>query len=175
MVSNVWVCGRWEDNPPPIDTSLMIADPVYGAKMVREIVEMGLQMGFPSLVFMWPSDLIGLPVVPDQILHWVKPVSTKNTSKNYSRFVEVIACYDVQFHGNLHWSNRTGIFTDNLFSNDEHPWKKPEPLIERLIRNHYPGEGIVYDPCAGSGTVHDVCKRLGIPSFSVEVAANVER
>ena len=173
MVSNVWVCGKWEDHTPPSDTSLMIADPVYGTGMVNEIVKMGNV--FPSLVFMWPSDLVGLSVVPDQILHWVKPVSTKNTSRNYSRFVEVIACYGVGFYGNLHWSNRTGIFTDNLFSNDEHPWKKPEPLIERLIRNHYPGRGTVYDPCAGSGTVHDVCKRLGIPSFSVEVVPSVER
>lgn len=94
---------------------------------------------------------------------------------SYSRFVEAIACYGVRFYGDLHWSNRTGIFTDYLFSNKEHPWKKPEPLIERLIRNHYPGHGIVYDPCAGSGTVDTVCKRLGIPSFSVEIGDGIHQ
>lgn len=110
-----------------------------------------------------------LPIKPDQLLHWVKPVSTKNTRKHYSRFVEVIACYGVSFHEDLHWSNRTGVFTDGLLRNDDHEWKKPESLIERLIRSHWPGHGITYDPCAGSGTVETVCKRLGIGSVSVEV------
>jgi DNA modification methylase len=50
----------------------------------------------------------------------------------------------------------------------EHEWKKPEPLIERLLLNHYPKHGIVYDPCAGSRTVEKVCKKLGIPSHSVD-------
>ena len=48
-------------------------------------------------------------------------------------------------------------------------WKKPDSLIERLIRNHYPGSGIVYDPCTGSGTTHQVCKKMGIPSICIEI------
>jgi len=80
----------------------------------------------------------------------------------------MIAFYGTSMSTGLHWSNRTGIFTDQLLSNEEHPWKKPETLIERLIRNHYPGYGIIYDPCAGRGTVHTVCKGLKIPSYCVE-------
>jgi len=102
-------------------------------------------------------------------LHWIKPVSTKNTTKNYSNFVEIIACFNLKMNASLHWSNRTGIFTDALLTNKQHQWKKPETLIERLILNHYQGTGSVYDPCAGSFTVHDVCKRLGIDSVSVEI------
>ena len=43
----------------------------------------------------------------------------------------------------------------------------PDSSVGRF--NHYPGYGTVYDPCAGSGTVDAVCRKLGIPSFSVEI------
>ncbi len=102
----------------------------------------------------------------------MKPVSTKNTTKRYSRFIEVIALHNVAFHGDmLHWSNRTGVFTDALMCQQVHPWQKPESLIERLIRNHYnrDDKGVIFDPRAGSGVVHKVCKRLGISSVSVEI------
>jgi hypothetical protein len=147
----------------------MIADPVYGSKDIGELVNMAVERNLPSCIFMYPEDVWGLPVKPEQILHWVKPESTKNTCRRYSRFIEVIVCYGVKFHENMHWSNRTGIFTDRIFRNDDHVWKKPESLIERLIRNHWDGKGVVYDPCAGSRTVESVCKKLGISSFSVEV------
>jgi len=167
---NVIVRGRWQDNLPPPGTCLMVADPVYGSPDTHELIRLAVSSGMPSLVFMMPEDVWGLPFKPDQLAHWVKPVSTKNTTRRYSRFVEAIAVYGASFHGGIHWSNRTGIFTDCLIEQD-HEWKKPEPLIERLVRNHYwspERTGIVYDPCAGSGTVDTVCRRLGIPSFSVE-------
>ena len=169
-----FVRGRWQDNPPPEGTVLMIADPVYGTDDVKDLVKLAVERHLPSCIFMWPDDVWGLPHKPDQLLHWLKPVSTKNTSKKYSRFVEAIACYGVGFHSELHWSNRTGVFTDCLFTR-EHEWKKPEPLIERLVRNHWPWKGIVYDPCAGSRTVEAVCRRLGIPTFSVDSGEHAER
>jgi hypothetical protein len=164
---NEFILGSYKDYAPPADATLMIADPIYGdAAMISDMTNTGI----PSIVFMWPSDLLYLEKKPDQILHWLKPVSTKNTCKRYSNFIEVMACYDVEFHGKgMHWSTRTGVFTDTLLSNAAHAWKKPDSLIEKLILNHYCGHGTVYDPCAGSGTVHDVCTRLGIPSFSVEI------
>ncbi len=170
VVRNSFVCGRWQDNPPPDDATLMIADPVYGSEDVPALVTLAIDRRLPSAIFMWPTDVWGLPTKPEQLLHWIKPESTKNTAKRYSRFVEVIACYGLTFAESLHWSNRTGIFTDRLFRNDEHKWKKPESLIERLIRNHWPGRGIVYDPCAGSRTVETVCRKLGIGSVSVDIA-----
>ena len=130
---------------------------------------MATHLRIPAAIFMWPDDVWGLPEKPEQLLHWIKPESTKNTSNRYSRFVEVIACYGLAFAEPLHWSNRTGIFTDRLFRNDNHKWRKPESLIERLIRNHWPGHGVVYDPCAGSRTVESVCRKLGIGSVSVDV------
>ena len=170
LVRNSFVCGRWQDNLPPDDATLMIADPVYGSEDVPALVTLAVERRLPSAIFMWPDDVWGLPAKPEQLLHWIKPESTKNTVKRYSRFVEVIACYGLTFAEPLHWSNRTGIFTDRLFRNDEHEWKKPESLIERLIRNHWPRRGIVYDPCAGSRTVETVCRRLGIGSVSIDIA-----
>jgi hypothetical protein len=169
IANNVFFLGRWQDNLPTKEVTLMIADPVYGSEDVRDLVSMAVEKDIPSIIFMWPDDVWNLPFKPEQLLHWIKPESTKNTIKRYSRFIEVMACYGLSFTEQLHWSNRTGIFTDRLFRNDEHAWKKPESLIERLIRNHWPGRGIVYDPCAGSRTVERVCKRLKIDSISVDI------
>ena len=117
-------------------------------------------MRFRTLSFLEP---------PDDVAVWEKPESTKNTTKKYSSFMEVMAFYRTTLYSRLHWSNRTGIFTDRLMYQD-HPFKKPESLIERLILNHYPGWGSIYDPCAGSDTVAKVCKRLKIKCLSVEIA-----
>jgi hypothetical protein len=162
---NRFVLGDFRDYPPPATTTLIVADPVYDdLSMYTDLLAFKL----PTILFMDPKTLCHLPE-PDDIAFWIKPVSTKNTTKHYGRFVEAVAFYRTSMNTGLHWSNRTGIFTDHLLSNEEHPWKKPEILIERLIRNHYPGSGIIYDPCAGSRTVETVCKRLKIPSYSVEL------
>lgn len=166
---NTWIQGKAEDHIPN-NIALVLADPVYATDDVRFC--WAAYCEYPLICFMYPKDLQRLPSPePDQILHWVKPVSTKNTSKRYSQFVEAIAVRNLQFTEELHWSNRTGVFNDCLMGKQTHPWQKPESLIERLIRNHYNRAkgGVVFDPRAGSGTVHRVCKRLGIPSVSVEV------
>ena len=156
----------FRSHPPGNDVSLIIADPVYDdLKMMNDI----LAFDKPTIMFMYADNIRGLSKQPDQILFWVKPVSTKNTCRKYSRFVEVICVFGVKMNTTLHWSNRTGVFTDALLSNEEHPWKKPESLIERLVRNHYQGIGNIYDPCAGSLTVKTVCDRLEIPSISIEI------
>lgn len=149
------------------DVGLVLADPVYGTPMVREVID--FCQSIPAIVFCSVNDLYELGRTPEQTCFWCKPSSTKNTVKNYSKFVEAITFWNgVKFEKQTHWSNRTGVFNDTLIDNTVHPWKKPESLIEKLITNHYKG-GVVLDPCSGSGTVHDVCKRLGIPSFSVEI------
>jgi len=168
--NHVFIVGDWREHLPDKTVSLMIADPVYGSADVYNLVKLAVERKIPSCIFMWPDDVFGLPYKPEQLCHWVKPVSTKNTSQRYSRFVEVIAMWGVGFYEPLHWSNRTGVFTDGLFRNDALLWKKPESLIERLVRNHYPGWGVVYDPCAGTRTVEEVCKRRGISSMSVELS-----
>ena len=170
---NTLIQGDFRHYPPPKGTSLILTDPPYDdLSIYRDILAFGL----PTILFMCPKALGHLPE-PDDLAYWIKPVSTKNTTKHYSHFVEVMAFYRTSlnpaFRGEpIHWSNRTGIFNDTIIIQD-HPWKKPESLIEKLIKNHYPGDGVVYDPCAGSGTVHTVCKRLGMSSYSVELYKSV--
>ena len=155
--------------PLTLDIGLVIADPVYDTPMVQEIVDLIHMLDVPGIVFCSVLDLYELRNAPEQTCFWVKSSSTKNTVKRYSNFVEPITMWNgLKFAKPTHWSNRTGIFTDTIINNTVHPWKKPESLIEKLLTNHYTS-GIVLDPCAGSGTVHDVCKRLGIPSLSYEI------
>lgn len=93
---------------------------------------------------------------PDQILFWVKPISTKNTSKNYSRFVEMIFIYGRNvWNCDRHWSQYTNVFMDLVDDAGEHAHRKPPSLIERLIRNHTNQNDIILDPFAGSGVVVD--------------------
>ena len=51
-----------------------------------------------------------------------------------------------------------------------HPTQLHEGLVERCIRLTTPPQGKVLDLFAGTGTVHRVCKRLGISSISLEIS-----
>lgn len=173
---NNFIIGNYKDITLPKDISLVIADPVYDTSMVNDIVELIFKLNVPGIVFSSINDLYNFKRKPEQTCFWMKQPSTKNTVKNYSQFCEAITFYNgIKFYKQLHWTTRTGIFLDQLIDNTLHPWKKPESLIEKLLLNHYKGEGIVLDPCAGSGTVHDVCTKLNIPSFSIELDEKYKR
>ena len=112
------------------------------------------------IVFSPPENQWVLPA--DQYLFWIKPTSTKNTSRRYSRFVEMIFVYgESKWTTGQHWSRYTNIFTDLVDNVSSHPFRKPPSLIERLILNHTEAGDLVVDPFAGSGVVENVCKRLG--------------
>ena len=105
----------------------------------------------------------------DQILFWIKPISTKNTSKSYSRFVEMIFVYGRhQWNCDRHWSQYTNVFTDLVDDARLHPYRKPPSLITRLILNHTQIGDTILDPFAGSGVVEDVCWTQGRNSISIE-------
>ena len=102
------------------------------------------------IVFAPPENQWIRPV--DQYLFWIKPISTKNTSKNYSRFVEMIFIYGRHvWNTHRHWSQYTNVMTD-LVENKNHPWEKPVSLIKRLILNHSSENDVIFDPFMGSGT-----------------------
>ena len=108
-----------------------------------------------------------------QYLFWVKPISTKNTSKSYSRFVECITVSSgVKWYPDRHWSQYTNVFMDLVDNSKLHPYRKPPSLIERLILNHTKEGDTVLDPFAGSGVVHEVCLRLNRNSISIEKDEN---
>ena len=60
------------------------------------------------IVFSPPENQWILPA--DQYGFWIKPISTKNTSKSYSRFVEMIFFYGHhKWNFGRHWSQFTPI------------------------------------------------------------------
>jgi len=120
------------------------------------------------IVFSPPENQWILPA--DQYLFWIKPISTKNTSKRYSRFVEMIFVYDNgAWNTKRHWSQYTNVFMDLVDEKNLHPYRKPPSLAERIIRNHTNRGDIVFDPFAGSGTFCKVAHRTGRNFIGIEI------
>jgi DNA modification methylase len=106
----------------------------------------------------------------DQYLFWIKPISTKNTSRRYSRFVEMIFVYgNGTWNTGRHWSQYTNVFTDLVDDAKKHAFRKPPSLIERLILNHSSEGDYVLDPFAGSGVVEEVCWRLNRKCMAIDI------
>ena len=123
------------------------------------------------IVFSPPKNQWILPA--DQYLFWEKPISTKNTSKRYSNFVEMIFVYGYgTWNAGRNWSQYTNVFKDLVDDSTLHQHRKPPSLIERLIRNHTNEGDIILDPFCGSGVVGEVAERLNRNCISIdEVAA----
>ncbi len=122
------------------------------------------------VVFSPPENQWILPA--DQYLFWVKPISTKNTSKSYSRFVEMIFLYgNGIWNSNRHWSNYTNVFVDIVDDAKLHPFRKPPSMISRLMQNHSNPGDLILDPFCGSGVVGEVAKYLGRKSFLIDKVA----
>lgn len=155
--------------------NLVVADPPYSEfPLINEAIALAREKcDGASFFFMYAEDLIHLEATPDQVLFWVKTASTKNTKRRYSRFVEVICAYDLDkspFNQDTHWTTRSGTFIDQLTYRN-HPFAKPESLIEKLVAvNSNPGD-IVLDPFAGTGTVQRVCERMGRNCVSIEISS----
>jgi len=148
----------------------VITDPPYdlgvAAKSIihKELLRMSCGV---VIVFCPPENQWILPA--DQYLFWTKPVSTKNTSKRYSRFVEMILVYGTGvWDTSSHWSNYTNIFGDLVDDARLHPARKPPSLLLRLLRNHTKKGDIVLDPFCGSGTTCIAAKELGRRWIGIE-------
>lgn len=138
---------------PDNSFSVIITDPVY---TYTEEDKHYLQEEFLRvcngviIVFSPPENQWVLPA--DQYLFWIKPISTKNTSKNYSRFVEMLFVYGRHiWNSKRHWSQYPNVMTD-LVEERDHPWRKPISLIQRLVLNHSKEGDTIFDPFMGSGT-----------------------
>jgi DNA modification methylase len=155
---------------PPKCVPAIITDPPYD---LRPEEKRALHEEFIRLcrgviiVFSPPENQWILPA--DQYLFWEKPISTKNTSKRYSRFVEMIFVYgDNVWNCGRHWSQYTNVFKDLVDDAGNHPFRKPPSLIERLILNHTNRGDVILDPFAGSGVVSHVALSLGRHHISIE-------
>lgn len=160
---------------PSCSVDFILADPPYGD---IELINTAIKQAYrickgASLFFMYPEDLCYLDIAPQQVIHWVKTPSTKNTSRKYSRFVEAIACYNLHlspFNQDTHWTTRSGVFTDSFSTKQVHPFEKPASLLEKLLVVHTKPGDLVLDPFAGSGSVEKVCERIGRKCLSIEIS-----
>jgi len=120
------------------------------------------------IVFAPPENQWILPA--DQYGFWTKPISTKNTIKSYSRFVEMIFIYGRnKWNPKRHWSQYVNIFNDRVDSTKIHPFRKPPSLIEKFILNHSdPGDSIL-DPFGGSGVVYEQALKHNRYCISIEI------
>jgi len=144
-------------------------DPPYDNEAVSRAWKVFSNSASAVTCFLYP-ELIPAAIGAEQICHWVKPISTKNTAKKYSRFVEAIAVkHGPYFNQDLHWSTRTGVFTDTLIEKQIHPHQKPFSLVEKLVLLHTPPGGTVLDPFCGSRVVKAVCDKHGFQSLSIDV------
>ena len=151
--------------------NLILTDPPYD--FTREQIEF-LHQHFMrisrtgAIVFAPPENQWVLPA--DQYGFWLKPISTKNTSRRYSRFIEMIFFYgNLKWRPDRHWSQYTNVFMDLVDNSKLHPFRKPPSLIERLILNHSDPGDTILDPFAGSGTVSEVSERLGRNALLVDL------
>lgn len=120
------------------------------------------------IVFSPPENQWILPA--NQYLFWIKPISTKNTIKSYSRFVEMIFIYGRgQWNNERHWSQYTNVFTDLVDDATLHPFRKPPSLVTRLILNHSKEGDLILDPFCGSGVVGNVAKELKRLSINIDI------
>ena len=154
-----------EDN----SVDLIIADPPYNFSQSRIafIHKEFTRIAKCVIVFSPPENQWISPA--DQYLFWIKPISTKNTSKNYSRFIEMIFIYGRnEWNSDRHWSQYPNVFHD-LVDGKLHPFQKPESLIERLVLNHTIPGNVIFDPFMGSGTTGMACRRLNREFIGIEL------
>lgn len=107
----------------------------------------------------------------DQYLFWTKPISTKNTSKKYSRFVEMIQVYHGEhskWNNDRNWANYTNVFTDYVEAKVIHPYQKPLSLMTRLVLTHSDEGDCILDPFCGSGTTLVAAQASGRRAVGVE-------
>ncbi len=151
----------------------VLADPLYNyGEEKKETLRLLLQSVCSGAVAIYapPENLYK---GADQYIFWTKPTSTKNVSKSYSRFVEVIQIFGRgTWNHDRHWSNYTNVWTDIVDDTRLHQWRKPPAQIERLIYNHTKPGDWVLDPFAGSFIVEEMCRKLGRNGVSIEIQEN---
>jgi len=151
---------------PDKSVGTIITDPMYDAVMdMNELRRICV-----GTIIMFCAE--GKPFFkPDKYAYWVKPISTKNYSKNLGSFVEWII---IEKHGNYHnpnlyWANYTGVYHDVLLRKQKHPFEKPISLLERLVSIFTIPGSTVFDPFFGSGSTLVAADNLGRNAVGCEV------
>lgn len=166
-------CGDCRDILPQLPNNcadLILTDPEYYLDEVvkLEFHKLMLPKAPQMIIFSPPESPWILPA--DQYLFWVKPISTKNTSKHYSRFVEEIFVYGESYWNiEYHWSQYSNVFNDLVVGKGIHAHEKPLSLIERFLRLHTKEGDTVLDPFLGSGITTIAAKRLKRKCIGIDI------
>ncbi len=99
---------------PAESVDLIITDPPYDLpRNIQERYHAAMRRACRTAIIVFCPPENQWVSRPAQYLFWVKPISTKNTSRRYSRFVEMILIYGSgTFNMGLHWSNYVNVFHD---------------------------------------------------------------
>ena len=145
---------------------LILTDPMYG--MPIDMNELERVCKGHIIAFCDPKYRY---FVPDEIHHWVKPTSTKNTVKRMSNFVEEILVkkQGATYNHGMNWANYAGVWFDVVDGLVVHPFQKPLALIERLVWVYSNVGDTVFDPFMGSGTTLVAAKNLGRNAIGCEI------
>jgi DNA modification methylase len=156
---------------PPLSSKsvdLVCVDPPYDLDQTQKefLHREFLRVSRSGVIVFAPPENQWLPA--EQYGFWIKPISTKNTSRRYSRFVEMIFFYGCKWRTGSHWSQYTNVFTDLVEGATDHPYEKPLSLLLRLIRNQSDPGDVVLDPFLGSGTTAVAAQLLGRGFVGIE-------
>ena len=151
---------------PDNSVNAIITDPLYDATMNMD----ELRRICSGHIIMFCAE--GKPFFqPDKYAYWVKPISTKNYSKNLGSFVEwiLIEKHGEVFNSGLYWANYTAVYHDVLLTKPVHPFEKPLSLLERLVAIYTKPDDVVFDPFFGSGSTLRAAYNLGRTAVGCEI------
>lgn len=157
---------------------IIITDPPYdlSEKHKQHLQELFTRVSAGAVIVFSPPESPWIRPA-DQILHWVGPFCTKNTTKNYAtNFVTEITIYGrTEWNTDLHWSNYFSPFTDRVDMISLHPHRKPLSLMKRLVQIHTKIGQMVFDPYMGSGTTGEATVSLGRKFTGIEIDKKIFR
>jgi DNA modification methylase len=158
----------WEYIASLTDKSVdvIITDPLYDAQM--DMDELRRICKGHIIMFCDPRYRF---FEPDEVAIWMKPPSSKNTTKHLAHPFEEIL---IERHGDvynagLESANYNGIYYDILLEKRTHPFQKPLSLMERLVRIYSNPNDLVFDPFAGSGTTLIAAEKHGRRAVGCEI------
>lgn len=145
----------------------IITDPLYDATMDME--ELRRICSGHIIMFCDPRFRF---FKPDEVALWMKPPSSKNTTKHLAHPWEEII---IERHGDtfnrkgFDSANYNGVYYDILLEERRHPYQKPLSLLKRLISIYTNPGDLILDPFFGSGSTLEAAELLGRNSIGCEI------
>lgn len=163
---NAWVhIANMEDK----SVDLILSDPLY--KDDVNMVELERVCKGHIILFCDPRHRFFEVTFNDEVALWMKPPSSKNTSKHLAHPFEEILIKRQGYTYNAEYesANYNGVYYDILFEKRKHPFQKPASLIERLLAIYSNPGDTVFDPFFGSGATLRAAEKLGRSAIGCEI------